>query len=143
MACANPRPVLMIAAVAIASAGGIGVVPVARAATQVVGNCNDDGAGSLRAAVAGATTGDTVDMRGLRCPTIALTRRIDVPQADLAILGPGLSRLAIDADYEDRLFLHVGNGTLRLNGMTLARGRELAQEALGGCLRSMGNVTLA
>jgi len=88
----------------------LGAVPVAQAATHVVANCADTGAGSLRDAVAMAATGDTVDARNLRCGSIALARRIDVPQANLTVLGPGTARLAIDANFADRLFLHTGRG---------------------------------
>src|SRR5690606_14020401 len=40
---------------------------------QVVTNCNDNGAGSLRAALALAGENDTVDLTALDCGTIALT----------------------------------------------------------------------
>lgn len=138
MSCMHRRPLfafILLSGVAFSA-------PQAHAATQVVGNCNDTGAGSLRDAVALAASGDTVDARALRCGTILLSSRIDVPQANLAILGPGTSRLTVDANFADRLFLHTGRGTLRLNGMVLARGREAVREAYGGCIRSLGSVTL-
>lgn len=47
--------------------------PLASAATIPVTNCNDSGNGSLRAAIAEAQNGDTVDMSVLTCSTITLT----------------------------------------------------------------------
>lgn len=112
------------------------------AATRTVTNCNDSGAGSLRAAVAAAASGDTIDARALGCASVRLASRVAIPQANLTIVGPGMRELTIDANRADRLFLHTGTGTLRLKGMTLAYGRRFVQTALGGCIRSLGNVAL-
>ena len=118
------------------------VVRAVETAAVAVTNCRDDGEGSLRAAVAQAAGGGIVDARALRCTTILLDSRIQVPQASLTILGHGKQSLTIDANFGDRLFLHQGTGTLTLKGMTLARGREYVQSAFGGCIYSAGNVTL-
>ena len=54
----------------------------AAAATRTVSNCNDSGAGSLRNAIAGALSGDTIDLSRLGCSRITLTSgEIAVPQA--------------------------------------------------------------
>src|ERR1700752_1708812 len=42
------------------------------AATLAVTNCNDSGSGSLRAAIAIAQSGDTVDMTALTCSKISV-----------------------------------------------------------------------
>lgn len=131
-----PRLLLVLLA---AVAGSVAEVS---AATRVVSNCNDSGAGSLRDAVARAASGDTIDARALQCTTVSLQSQIAVPQASLTIVGPGKRGLTIDGNFADRLYLHGGAGTLKLQGMTLARGRDYVQTALGGCIRSLGNVTL-
>src|SRR5690242_410372 len=55
-----------------------------------VTNCADDGGPeTLRAAVAAAASGDTVDLTALTCSTITLIEgQIDVHVDDLAIAGP-------------------------------------------------------
>ena len=112
----------------------------AHAATRLVGNCNDNGAGSLRAAVASAGSGDAIDLRSLRCSSIVLNATINVPQDDLRLLGPGSAALTIDANRKGRAFLHTGAGTLHFarlsvsNGLSRVAGEE--DEAEGGCIHS-------
>src|SRR5688572_3236249 len=87
----------------------------ANAATRAVGNCNDSGAGSLRAVVATATSGDVIDLRSLGCSRILLTSgSIAVPQASLTLLGRTRYALTVDGNRTDRVFLHTGTGTLRI-----------------------------
>ena len=60
----------------------------ASAAVRTVSNCNNSGPGSLRAAVAGAASGDTIDLAALGCRRIVLTGgAIKVPQNDLELVG--------------------------------------------------------
>lgn len=106
-----------------------------------VANCNDSGPGSLRAAVASATSGDTIDLRGLSCPIIRLTTGpIAVVQNDLTFQGAGLSRLSISGSQVDSVIRHSGTGTLRLSGLTVLWGYREEREALGGCVYSAGNI---
>jgi predicted outer membrane repeat protein len=120
----------------------------ANAATRVVGNCNDSGAGSLRAVVAAAASGDVVDLRSLACSRILLTSgSIAVPQASLTILGRTRYRLAIDGNRNDRVFLHTGAGTLRIDHVSVANGQrvvvpDVSGPEYGGCIYSYGNVAL-
>ena len=115
-------------------------------ATVVVDNCNDDGPGSLRAAVAGAADGDTIDLTQLQCATITLaTGAIEVDLDDLTFQGPGERRLAIDGNGLDRVFIHPYGGTLAFNALTLRNGRDRAtgfHVAGGGCIASAGYVQL-
>src|SRR5688500_1505726 len=68
----------------------------ASAAVHNVANCNDSGAGSLRDAVAIATSGDTINLAGLACNRITLTSgQIELPQDDLTLVGPGSLALLI------------------------------------------------
>ena len=112
----------------------------------VVANCHDSGAGSLRAAVLVASEGETVDLSQLSCSTITLSSgQIDVDQDDLFITGPGAGALTINggtnAIYSNRIFRHLGAGTLTIEGLTIAHGsRPYADSTAGGCLFSNGSI---
>ncbi len=77
------------------------------AATITVSNTNDSGSGSLRAALAAASVGDTVDATGIS-GTITLTSSQLVVATGLTILGPGPAKLAINGNSTNRVF-HVAN----------------------------------
>lgn len=125
-------------------------------ATLPVTSCaDDDGSGTLRSIVAGAASGDIVDLSALDCGTITLTSgQIEVHVDDLTVLGPGRDALTIDGNNAGRLFFHDGAGTLTLSSLTLAHGRAdngaanptptLLAGASGGCVFSRdagGNFT--
>lgn len=118
----------------------------AQAATRTIANCNDSGAGSLRAAIAASASGDVVDLRNLACPRITLTSgQIVVPQADLALLGPGRFALTIDGNQQSRVFSHTGTGRLFIDRVSIANGNvESGNEPVsGGCILSAGTVELS
>src|SRR5688500_9156154 len=72
---------------------------VAHAATRVVGNCNDSGAGSLRSTIAAALSGDTIDLSRLACSRITLTSgTITIPQGSLELVGRSRYALTIDGN---------------------------------------------
>ncbi len=137
---------LLMASPAIAGSAddSIATVPAAgeNGATIAVANCNDSGPGSLRAAVAGAASGDTIDMAALSCRRINLTSgAIAIPQDDLGLVGGG--RITVDANGTSSVFRHLGTGRLRIRGMTIARGFLRSDtEALGGCIYSAGSIEL-
>ena len=112
------------------------------AATWPVTSCDDDGAGSLRAAVAGAASGDTIDLTALTCSTITLgTGAIAVEMDSLTLEGPGRGLLAIDGNQLDRVLVHPYGGTLHVRGLTLRNGRISAENfdiTGGGCVASAG-----
>jgi hypothetical protein len=117
------------------------------AATVVVGNCNDSGAGSLREAVTNAVSGDTIDLTQLGCSRISLTTGSLVTAADsLTVIGPGTAGLTLDGAYNggENLFFHLGGGTLDNEGMTLLNGHKYRSDAAarGGCIYSTGSVAL-
>ncbi len=114
---------------------------------RAVSSCADDGsAGSLRAVIAAANDGDTVDLRGLACSTITLAQgAIPLPFDNLTLDGPGAERLAIDGALTDRVFVHYGYGELRLRGVTVQNGFNAVagyRIAGGACVLSGGYVTL-
>ncbi|MFC5489557.1 choice-of-anchor Q domain-containing protein [Dokdonella soli] len=129
------------------------------ATTWPVTNCNDSGAGSLRAVIAAPTTlsGDVVDLSGLTCSTITLTTgAITIAQNDLNIQGPARHEVITGCYYfnhacsleNDRVLYHKGAGTLQLQYLNVSYGNLVpaAGSAFsagnGGCIYSKGNVTL-
>lgn len=123
------------------------------ATTLAVTSCDDDGSPStLRAVVAAAGEGDTVDLTQLSCSTITLmSGQISIDVDDLTIEGPGADALTIDGNYGagdasiGRVFLHSGTGTLTIDGLTLTKGLINAPGfgwVYGGCILSGGSVAL-
>jgi hypothetical protein len=121
------------------------------AGTLLVTNCADAGDGSLRAAVGGAVSGDTISFSAaLGCSQITLTSGAIVIDMDsdgqaltlLDIAGPGRSALTIDGNYLDRVLVHDAGsaGTLTLSGLKLTHG---SASASGGCVLAYGNVSLS
>lgn len=127
-------------------AGSLCFLDQAKAATRVVANCNDSGPGSLRDVILGSMSGDVVDLRPIGCSRLLLTTgALLVPQPNLTLIGPGRYVFTIDGNRADRVFVHEGVATLRLERMSIANGRRIAapiSDERGGCIRSMGNVDL-
>lgn len=126
-------------------------IPVdsASGSTRAVSNCNDSGVGSLRAVVAAAASGDVIDLRSLGCSRILLTSgSIVVPHASLTILGRTRYALTVDGNRTDRVFLHTGTGTLRIDHVSVSNGQRVVNpdegsgSQYGGCIYSQGNVRL-
>ena len=118
------------------------------AAPPAVINCNDSGPGSLRDAVAGAASGDVIDMGALACGTITLsTGAITISTLQtLTLHGPGLYELAIIDKGGDRVFKHDHpDSHLYIDNLRVGYGSYTASSgaARGGCIYStQGNVTL-
>jgi len=115
----------------------------AHAVTRVVTHCNDSGAGSLRAAVASALSGDVIDLRSLGCSRIVLNGQITVPQRDLRLLGRGRLALTVDGNRAGRVFAHNGTGTLAIDQLSISNGLSTVafpnpDEGAGGCIHSPG-----
>ena len=122
-------------------------VPVHTPRTIPVTDCADtDQATTLRGAIAAAGDGDTVDLGELRCSSITLKLgAIPVRADNLTIRGPNNIAFAIDGAGRDRVFVHYGSGTLRLERMTVRRGVNTVSGfhvAGGACILSGGSVTL-
>jgi hypothetical protein len=86
-----------------------------------------------------------VDLTQLTCSTITLIGgQIEVHVDDLTINGPGKDVLAIDGNYNGRVFHHDGVGTLALSGLTITHGiadsadlnPDSSRAAYGGCILS-------
>ncbi len=125
---------------ALAGAPTLAAAPQPAGAARIVTSCADDAdPGTLRNVIAGAASGDTVDLSALTCSTISLTAgAIDTPLDDLTLRGPGTT-LTIDAGGASALFEHYGAGTLAIERVTLANGSYAGG---GACIFSTGNVVL-
>jgi len=135
--------------VARALAALLGLASLDTAAAPAVTNCNDTGAGSLRDAVAGASSGEVIELSGLPCSTISLTSgAIAVMQNDLTISGPGSDALEISAKatHQSNVITHYGAGTLAVDNLKVTYGHLYMSSSGkyfgGGCIGSLGNLTL-
>jgi len=139
--CASWLVSLTIAAV-VAAICLSGVVASAQAAPVTVTSANDTGPGSLRAAIAAASGGDTVAFDpSLNDQTIVLTSGAIEIGKSLTIEGLGPAQLAIDANHASRIFTVI-SGDLSISGLTLADG---AAPKEGGAIytESAGSLTVS
>src|SRR5258706_10074740 len=87
----------------------LGIAVPSLAVTITVTNTNDSGPGSLRAAIASASPGDTINFGVTYPATITLTNGSLVINSNLTISGPGASNLAISGN-NSFVVLSVGAG---------------------------------
>jgi hypothetical protein len=150
------RPLAICVSILFAAASVGSAAELARAASAAhprvgtpavaVTNCDDDGAGSLRATIAAASSGDTIDLSALTCGMISLTTGfIGIAQDDLTLIGPppGAPALSIDAGGTSGVLRHTGAGTLSLSDLTISNGQYTsAVTPHGGCLYSAANLSI-
>jgi predicted outer membrane repeat protein len=107
-----------------------------RAATLTVINTNDSGFGSLRAAVAAAQNGDTVNFNLPANSTITLNSQISILQS-ISIQGTGKNTLTISGNGTTRLFLmNSGAISVEISGLTLRSGYVSSDH--GGTISNTG-----
>lgn len=106
-----------------------------------VTNTNDDGTGSLRAAIEAASPGDTIVFDLTYPATIKLKTTLSIAQ-NLTIHGPGESKLTISGNDTVEV-LSVNSGvTATLFGLTIAGGSALVTDGNGGGIYNSGSLTL-
>src|SRR5262249_33225356 len=108
--------------------------------TLTVTNNADSGAGSLRAALAAAGNGDTINFApSLEGQTIALTSgQLNVSQ-NITITGLGAKELTVSGSGARRVFAVSGGVTASISGLTIANG--LADQ--GGGVSNSGTLSLS
>lgn len=138
------RPQRLAAALSLALGAGLFMHAAEVRAAPPVTNCADSGTGSLRASVAAAVSGETINLSNLACSTITLTSgAIDIPQNSLTISGPGEHALTIDGHFNDRVFRHTGSSILALYDLTISEGKYVSDTTpYGGCIYSSGSAKL-
>ena len=119
----------------------LGSAATASAATDMVTNMNDSGAGSLRAVIAAAGSGNTVEFESGVTGTIPLTSGAIAVEKSLTIVGPGASLMKIDAGHKSRIFETMGTFSsisVSISGLTLAEGGSVE---FGGAIYFEPDVT--
>ncbi|HVT31504.1 MAG TPA: choice-of-anchor Q domain-containing protein [Rhodanobacteraceae bacterium] len=141
---AASAPRRLAAALSLALGAGLLAHAAEVRAAPPVTNCADSGSGSLRASVAAAVSGETIDLSNLACSTITLTSgAIAIPQNALTMTGPGEHALTIDGDFNDRVFHHTGSSVLALYDLTVSDGKYVSDSTpYGGCIYSSGSAKL-
>jgi len=94
-----------------------------QAATITVTNTNDDGAGSLRQALANANDGDTIHF-GIT-GTITLTTGELLVAKSVTISGPGAASLTVDGNHASHVFHVSGGVTATVAGLSITNGGEV------------------
>ena len=108
--------------------------------TLTVMNNLDTGAGSLRAAIAAANSGDKIVFApSLNGQTITLTSGQLNISKNLTIQGPGASHLTISGDRVTRVFEVNANQLVVLTGLTINNGRA----GFGGGIWNVGTLTIS
>ena len=102
----------------------------ASAATVVVANTDDAGAGSLRDAIASATAGDTLDLSSLFGSIVLSTGELVITK-DLTIMGPGAGSLTIDGNSASRVLSIDSGNTLTISGLTITGGNGVGATRRG------------
>jgi hypothetical protein len=120
--------------------------------TLTVTNNLDSGAGSLRAEIAAANSGDTIVFApSLNGQTIQLRSELDIAK-NLTVQGPGASQLTVSGFYDGaggggiRVF-EVDYVTATIAGLTISNGYAygygFADDGGGGILNRGGNLTVS
>jgi len=128
--------------------GGVGfyLVLPASAATWTVTNCNDSGPGSLRQAVADASSGDTITFAmSPACSTVDLASPIAV-STTITIQGPGANVLALSGGNANPV-LEITDCTVSISGLMVEDGYAsdndgIAGGGIGGGIYNDGTLTL-
>ena len=111
------------------------------ASTLTVQNLNDSGVGSLRAAIAAASSGDTIDFAAALTGTITLTSGELLISQNMAISGPGASQLSVSGNHSSRVFEITAGLNVAISGLTITGG--YAPDRGGGLLNDGSNLTLS
>jgi len=114
-----------------------------RLAPATVTNLLDDGSpGSLRAVLAAAQSGDTINFAVTG--TIRLTQGpLQVAVPSLTISGPGANQLTISGGGASQIFVVGPEAGLGLSGLTLANGLAVSgADAFGGAIDSLGSLAI-
>jgi hypothetical protein len=109
--------------------------------TLTVTSTADSGTGSLRAEIAAANSGDTIDFApSLAGQTITLTGGELAINKSLDIEGPGANQLAISGGDRSRVFdITASNASVTLAGLTISNGLDFYT---GGGILNVGTLAV-
>jgi hypothetical protein len=107
--------------------------------TLTVTSAADSGAGSLRAEIAAANSGDTIQFASsLDGQTITLTSGELAVTKNLDIEGPGAANLTVSGNNASRVFDVSNNATVTIAGLTIANG-NVSADGGGGIVNEAGS----
>ena len=137
-----PRFLMGITAIAVMLAA-FGAIP-ALATTYTVTSLADSGAGSLRNAIASASSGDTINFSVTGTITLAGTLTINT---SLTISGAGVPNVAISGNNSVQVFSISGGTTVTISGVTIENGNNTGGgtygSVTGGGIYNAGTLTLS
>jgi hypothetical protein len=116
---------------------------VPSAVLTVTSAADDGSAGTLRAVIASAASGDTIVFSNqLPNHTITLTSQITITK-NLDIEGPGANKLTVSGNNASRVFDIANSATVTIAGLTIANGSatsttDTSQQGGGGVLNEVG-----
>ena len=112
--------------------------------TLTVTNDGDSGAGSLRAELAAAHAGDTINFAPSTYGTINLTSGSLQVATSVNINGPGAKKVTVSGDDQSTVFEVQGGVTATISGLTVTDGlSDLPASNGGGGIADYGNLTLS
>lgn len=124
--------------------------PTRSVATVAVTQCSES---AFRIAVAGASSGATVDLTALSGCTITLTAgEIAIGVDNLTVQGPMDASLTLSGNHASRIFHHTGHGLLTLDHLAITNGsytrpydhgKYTVHRGTGGAVHSDGSVMLS
>jgi hypothetical protein len=118
-------------------------VQSAHAATITVINTADSGPGSLRAALAAAVDGDTINFAVTTPATITLTSGELVVNKSVTISGPGANLLSVDANHASGVFAIYASGKIvSISGLTITNGDPFFVHGGGGIYNAGATLTI-
>jgi hypothetical protein len=133
----------LFAIVVIAGSIWLSVTPARlAAATITVTTTNDSGIGSLRAALAAAGNGDTINFSLPAPATIVLTNGGLPVTTNVTIFGSGAANLAVSGNNSNRVFNIASNRVVTVSGLTIRDGYP-GSGTNGGGIYNAGTLTLS
>ncbi len=99
--------------------------------TITVTNDADSGTGSLRAAIASASSGDTIKFAHSADGTITLTSGVINIATGVDIDGPGASKVAVSGGDASSVFDVQGGVTASISGLTITDGQYAVPGGFG------------
>lgn len=113
----------------------------ANAQTITVTSTADSGPGSLRDAIANASSGETINFNLPSSATITLTSGPLMVGTSLTISGPGASNLAVSGNSASQVFVVAGGVQVSISNLTVENGMA-PYCAYGGGISNSGTLTL-
>lgn len=94
-------------------------------ATITVTSTADSGAGTLRAAIASAASGDTINFNLTYPATITLSSDLTITSS-ITIAGPGANNLAISGGNTTEILYVTGGAVVNISGVTIENGNAMS-----------------